>query len=112
MARKKRRAEKNNSDSKLFAFIAAFLSIVGFIIALLVKRDDKYVMYYAKQSLIVFIVFVVAWIVLIVPIIGWVVGILVEILGIALWILSWGFALTGKMRPVPLFGKYAEKINL
>jgi len=47
---------KNKDDErKVFAFLAVLLSIVGFIIALLVKKDDKYVMFYAKESLVIFI---------------------------------------------------------
>ena len=32
-----------------------FLSIIGFLIALITKKDDKYVMFYAKESLVLFI---------------------------------------------------------
>ena len=42
-------------DSKLFAFLAVLLSVVGFIIALIAKKDNKYVIFYAKQSLILFV---------------------------------------------------------
>ena len=61
---KKRKKEKSNEDvnnSKLFAFLAVLLSIIGFIIALITKRDDKYVMFYAKQSLVLFIACVIVW---------------------------------------------------
>ena len=113
---KKKRSKKTQSklkdDSKLFAFIAAFLSIVGFFIALLVKKDDKYVMHYAKQSLMVFIVFVVAWAVMIVPIIGWIVGPIVYLVGVILWLFSWIYALTGEMKIVPIVGEYSNKIDL
>ncbi len=33
-----------SSDKIQYAFIATILSIIGFIIAILVKRNDKYVM--------------------------------------------------------------------
>ena len=42
-------------DKTLFAFVTTFLSIVGFIIALLAWKKDKYVMHYAKISLAVYV---------------------------------------------------------
>ena len=57
---KKSGQAKLNSDSKTLAFIAAFFGIIGFIIAIIAKRDDKYVMYYAKHSLVIFIIAVIA----------------------------------------------------
>ena len=49
MAKKQTKPVANRSDDrKLFAFLAAFLSIVGFVIAVVTKKDDRYVMFYAK----------------------------------------------------------------
>ena len=50
---------KKKDNSILFAFLATFLLIVGFLIAVIVKRDNKYVMYYAKQSLVIFVMWVI-----------------------------------------------------
>ena len=52
--------KKGKKDSVLFAFLATFLSIIGFVIALISKREDRYVMYYAKQSLVIFIIGAIA----------------------------------------------------
>jgi uncharacterized membrane protein len=107
---------KKTGDSKTQAFVATFLSIIGFIIALLAWKDDKYTMYYAKQSLVVFITWVV------VGLVGWVIGrapiigpVIVWVLGVfilVLWIISWIYALSGKEKEVPIVGMFAEKINL
>ena len=107
---------KLSDDSKTFAFLATLLSVVGFIIALLVKKDDKYVMYYAKQSLVIFIaaviVGVIGWILVWIPIIGWLVIWILNLIVLILWLISWIYALSGEMKEVPLVGKYAEKISL
>jgi uncharacterized membrane protein len=108
-------AKASRNNSKLFAFIATFLSIIGFIIALLARKDDKYVMYYAKQSLVVFIAMVAAsvisW-----AVIGFTLGMyirsLLNLLVTIAWIISWIYALSGKEKEVPLIGKYAESIDL
>ena len=108
----KKRTSKQSDDSKLFAFLATFLSIVGFIIAMLVKKDNKYVMHYAKQSLVVFIVYLVAFVVVVIPFIGWLAAPILYVVAFLLWIFSWIYALSGEMKEVPLIGKYARKIKL
>ena len=109
------RKEKEQGDSKTFAFLAAFLSIIGFAIAILAKRDDKYVMYYAKQSLVIFIVAAIAgiikWVLFIIPIIGRVIYAVLAIIVFVLWLLSWIYALSGEMKEVPIAGKYAKKFK-
>ncbi|MFH1326990.1 MAG: DUF4870 domain-containing protein [archaeon] len=99
---------KKEDDTKLFAFLATFLSILGFIIALLAKKNDKYVMFYAKQSLVVFIAWIIASIVRFIPVIGWLLTLFVFVL----WIFSWVYSLSGKMQNTPIIGQFANKINL
>jgi len=116
MAKQKKIVNKKEDDRKLFAFLATFLSIVGFIIALVAKKEDKYVMFYAKQSLIVFIVAIIGSIIsaLLSPIfiIGWIIAIAINIIVAVLWIISWIYALSGEEKEVPVIGVYARKINL
>ncbi|MDD5192845.1 MAG: hypothetical protein PHH54_02510 [Candidatus Nanoarchaeia archaeon] len=111
-------SNKNNKkdDKKLFAFLAAFLSIIGFVIALIAKRNDKYVMFYAKQSLVVFIVGailgVISWILIWIPVMGWIIKLAVNIIILVLWVLSWVYALSGKEKEVPVVGHYGRSIKL
>ncbi len=109
---KKDNSSKVDSDSKLFAFLAAFLTIVGFVIALILKRDNKYVMFYAKQGLVLFIIQIVAWVVAMLPLIGWIASSLIWIIFIICWILAWVNALSGDMKDTWLIGEFAKKINL
>jgi len=107
---------KKTDDSKTYAFIATFLSIIGFIIALLSWKKDKYVMYYAKQSLVVFIAMavvgiasmVIGWI----PIVGWIIIAVLDVMIFFLWLFSWIYALSGKEKEVPFIGSLAGKIDL
>ena len=113
---KEENLKKEQEDKNLFAFLATFLSIIGFIIALIVKRDDKYVMYYAKQSLVIFILALIAgsltamlgWI----PTIGWIISFALNILIIIAWIISWVNALSGKQRTIPIVSYWAKKVDL
>ncbi len=113
-----------DDESKIFAFLAYLLGIIGFVIVLVAKKDDKFAMYHAKQSLVLTIFAFVGWIVLIIvgiilgfiPILGIVLDVLLLLafwLSImALWILGMVNALTMKQKPLPIIGQYAEKINL
>ena len=111
---KKSVVKKNEDDSKLFAFLVTFLSIIGFVIVLLARRDDKYVMFYAKQSLIVFIVAVLARVVeaiIFIPYINRIVGSVLGLLVFILWIFSWVYALSGKKKEVPIVGQFGRKFD-
>lgn len=119
MAKKPKKTENAKSkddDSKIFAFLAVFLSIIGFIIALVAKKDNKYVMFYAKQSLILFIAFVLfgiaSAILGIIPVIGWLISGAIYLLLVIAWIMGWVYALSGEEKQIPVIGQYAEKIKL
>ena len=89
---------KKSSDSALWAFLAYFLSIVGFILVLALKKNDKFAMYHAKQSLALFIVYMIGYVVLIfIPILGWMVLTVWWLFGLILSIIGIINALTGNL---------------
>jgi len=107
---------KKGDDSKLFAFLAVFLTIIGFIIALAVKKNDKYVMHYAKQGLVLFIAWIIAWVAAMIlawiPVLGWVVMMALYLGILLLWIIGIIYSLSGEMKEIPLIGQYARMIKL
>lgn len=113
---KKKKEARERDDSKLFAFLATFLSIIGFVLAIIARRDDEYVMHYAKQSLIIFICSLIvgaaSMILFLIPLLGNIIIAVANILVFILWLLSWIYALSGKRQEVPVVGDYARKINL
>jgi uncharacterized membrane protein len=115
---KKKNSEKviSKEDPKVFAFLATFLSIFGFLIAIIAKKEDKYIMFYAKQSLVIFIIAVIASainsILIWIPILGWLIAGLINLAVCILWILGWVYALSGEQKDVPIVGEYAKKLNL
>ncbi len=112
----KKISKSDAGDSKVYAFLAAFLGIIGFIIALLAWKDDKYAMYYAKQSLGVFIAAVIvgiAGLILVwIPILGWLVMLLANVGIVILWLITWINALSGMEKQTPIVGKHVESIKL
>jgi uncharacterized membrane protein len=112
MTKAKEVKSKNKDDEKLFAFIATFLGILGFIIVLLTRKENNYVMFYARQSLLVFIVFIISGVSKLIPLIGSFAAGVVSILGIILWIFSFVYALSGEMKEIPLIGQYQKDIKI
>ncbi|MFH1802505.1 MAG: hypothetical protein ABH864_03565 [archaeon] len=111
MAKKKKRLDKKAKDleeSKGFAWVASFFLIVGFVIALVVRRNDKYVMYYAKQGLVLFFGFIIGGVVDFIPI----VGNLFVVFVVVLWVISWVNALSGEKRRTWIVQDIAEKIKI
>lgn len=104
------------NDKKLFAFLAVLLSIIGFIIALLAKKNDKYVMYYAKESLIIFIIALiiggVSKFMEFIPLIGNVINFILMIFLFVIWIVTMVYSLSGKEKPTPLVIDFAKMIKL
>ncbi len=99
------------SDSKMFAFLGVFLGIIGFIIVMLTRKTDKYAMYYARQGLVLSIAWFIVYIIgAFIPIIGWFVILPIgSILMLILWIVGIVNSLSGKEKPVPIIGRFAEK---
>lgn len=112
---KKKDSNQAKNDKILFAFLATFLSIVGFVIAILSKREDKYVMYYAKHSLVIFIIGCVAGVLQLLfrplPLMGEIISIALGILIVLIWCLSWFYALSGEMKEIPIISNYSKNLR-
>lgn len=109
-------SSKDVDEGKIFAFLGVFLTILGFIIVLLAKKENKYAMFYAKQGLVLgiawVIVWVVGWVLAFIPIIGWLILTVAYILLVVLWIIGFVNALSGKEKALPLIGQFADKFNI
>lgn len=104
-----------NDEDKLWGFLAIFLSILGFLIVILAKKDNKYAMYYAKQSLVAFVAVFIGYVaagILTFVMIGVLLYPVVGILSLVWWIQGIINALSGKTKPLWLIGQYADKFNI
>ena len=80
---------------------------------MVLKKEDKYVMFYAKQGLVIFIGWLIVWAVGIIPIIGkFVLGPILLILLLILWVITWINALSGEQKKTFIIGDLAEKIKV
>jgi len=91
-----------SSDSNLMAALS-YVWVLS-IVMLIIKKDDEFVKFHAKQGLILFIASFIG----VVPFIGWIIWLAVVVLDIV------GFikALSGERYKIPVVGDIAGKINL
>ncbi len=82
----------------------AYFGLLGFLIAFLTNKENKYVVYHAQQSLMI----VICMLVVPIPFIGWLVGVFCFVLFI-MGLLN-GFK--GEIKPLPVIGKFALKLGL
>ena len=94
-------SDKDIQENKLMALLS-YLGIL-FLIPLLAKKDSPYCQFHAKQGLVLFIASFIMWI----PFIGWILGVVVFIL----WLIGVINVLSGKMKPLPIIGGFAEKFK-
>ncbi len=104
--------EKLNEDSKIFAL----LSIIGFVVAILTWKEDKYVMFYAKQSLVIFLASFVIWVIkpllYLIPILGKAIYVVLVIIIVLCWLMSWIYALSGKKEYAWFLGRWSKGIKI
>jgi uncharacterized membrane protein len=102
--------EKEIQEGKFFAVIS-YISFLC-IITLVLKKDNKFALYHAKQGLVLFVFEVVCFILSIIPFLGW----FLRSFGIALLFLIslWGTlqGLMGNYNRFPFISKIADNIIL
>jgi uncharacterized membrane protein len=95
--------------------IVSYLTLVGWIVALLIHSNKKTRLgaFHLRQALGIYLSFVLAgvanWVLLLVPFIGWL-AIPVLWLGlVVLWVIGLIAAVNGQLKPVPLLGEHYQK---
>lgn len=100
--------EQEIRDGKFFAII----SYVSFlcIITLVLKKNNKFALYHARQGLVLFVMEVAAFIISIIPLLGWLIG----VFGYALFLIVslWAImqAALGIYCRLPVITEISEKI--
>ncbi len=111
-----KKIEIKKDDSTIYAFLATILSIIGVIIAIIARKKDRYVMYYAKQSLVIFIVGIIGGVIggilSFLPLVGGIINTGIFIVVFIAWLLSWIYALSGKEKEIPIISELADKFEL
>ena len=104
-------APKAKSESNIAMAVIAYF--IFFIPLLTDSKDDPFVKFHVKQSIVLLIANIVVWTIgAIIPFIGW--FLVAPIGGLAvfiLWIIGVINASQGKKKPVPVIGQFGEKLN-
>lgn len=92
----------------------AILSYLGilFLIPLLVRRDDDFCQYHAKQGLILFIAELITCSIAWIPLLGWFIGLCAWIVWLVFSIIGIMNVLQGKKKLLPGIGQFAQKIDI
>ena len=94
-------------NSKVMAIVAYFI----FFLPLLTEyKDNDFVKYHVKQSILILLVGVGIGVISSIPVIGWIVGMLAWMALVVLWVMGILNAASSKKQPLPLIGKYAEEL--
>lgn len=96
-------AEQLSNDSKLFAALS-YLWLLS-VVMLVLKKDDEFVKFHAKQGTVIFVASIILWFI---PIIGWLMQIAV-LIGVVIGFLK---AYSGEKYKMPVIGDLADKINI
>jgi len=94
--------------SKAFAILSYICVLV--IISLIVGKKDRFVMFHAKQGVGILLLWVISPYVLQIPILGWIMGPILMTLTLVLVVYGIVYAAKGVEKPVPLIGRYIQKI--
>jgi fumarate reductase subunit D len=101
---------KEIQEGKFFAVISyiSFLCIVSLVL----KKENKFAVYHAKQGLVLFVFETASFILSVLPLLG----VIVKTLGLLAFTLAsvWGIlqSLTGKYCKIPIVSAIADKITI
>ncbi len=102
--------QKDVREGRFFAVI----SYISFfcVVSLILKKENKFAVYHAKQGLVLFVFEVVAFILSMIPLLGW----LIRVFGLLLFLLLslWGVvnSLNGNYSRIPLISRIADNITV
>ncbi|HEY4300494.1 MAG TPA: hypothetical protein VGM73_06465 [Candidatus Didemnitutus sp.] len=91
--------------------IIAYLTIIGFIIALVMFSSKKTALggFHLRQTLGFVVTGFAVGVICVIPILGWLIAILAMPCFFVLWILGLIAAVNGQMKPVPVVGPLYQK---
>ena len=116
-----------NGPKRHFAFLAYLVPVLGWLYGLFFERRDEFVLYHAKQAMMLTVAAVAApvawavaaWILAWVPLVGSVLAaslfalVMLAYLSLAvIWIVGMINALRAKAKPLPVVGRWAERISI
>ncbi len=91
--------------------MAVVAYIIFFIPLLTDAKNDPFVKFHVKQSLVLFIGYIIEMFVGAIPFLGWIIAPLLGIFLLIMFIIGIMNALKGEQKPLPIIGKFAESFK-
>lgn len=118
-AKKKSRTVARTASGKKNTVMAMVAYILFFVPLLTKDKNDPFVKFHVKQSLVLLIASIVVNVaeslLAQLPMLGWVasglIGLIVSVFFLVLWVMGVMNALNGKMEELPVIGKYADQLK-
>lgn len=91
--------------------ILAYVTIVGFIIAIVLHGQKKSALgaFHLRQMLGIVVLGLASYVLVFIPILGWIAMAVLGIINLIIWIMGIIGAINGRMEPAPILGaKYQE----
>jgi uncharacterized membrane protein len=101
---------KEIHDGRFLASVAYWMILC--ILPLLLMKHNKFAVYHGKQGLVLFIIFIVAFILGTIPFLGWIIFRIVCLAYILFALWGTFQALSGKYSRIPFVSRIADKIIL
>ena len=103
-------SKKDIEEGKFFAVISyiSFLCIVSLVL----KKDNKFVLFHAKQGLVLFVIEVVSFVISIIPVLGWFLATVGWAIFTVVSLYGIWQSLQGKRYRIPLIAGIADNIVL
>lgn len=102
--------QEKKQDGKDSIGVLSYIGIL-FLVPLLVRKNDTFVQFHAKQGLALFICEVATCLIAWIPVIGWIIGLVAWIMWLILAITGIMNVVKGKQVPLPVIGKLGEKFK-
>lgn len=94
----------SGTDPKIVGIIA-YITLFGWFVALVLNNPKSgHGSFHIRQSLGIWLLFVVSGFVLVIPILGWIAGLAGYVLGFVMWIMGLISAVNGEQKEVPVLG--------
>ena len=98
-------------DENIAGLLCYLLTWVTGIIFYLIEKENDFVKFHAKQSIVTFLpLTIILWIVGWIPFIGWILSPLLGLLILVLWIVLMIKAYHGERWKVPIFGDLVDQV--
>lgn len=99
--------DKSKSSNTLMAVLCYF-GILVLIPLVSETKNDAFVKFHIKQGLVLLIAYIISSFFMRLPLVGWLLGVVLFVL----FLIGVSNAVTGKETPLPIIGKYADKLKI